>query len=237
MTNYLITESGDFLLKEDNSKIILNEGSSPSSSLSSSLSPSSSVSPSKSPSPSASLSPSASISISISSSISPSPSLGYSLYSRGTIGPPIRYLYGGAASVRYTYGQHLRYGGTSGIVVDDSDLDTIYTEQEEVKVAAIDTDWVGQEGALVYMLHQFKSFIGDHSFCTAEWVGKSTLPPSLSTVYFQIYNRVTGLWETFDTNTTSDEDLDFELEARIPDTTNYKSASGLLSCRVYQLAI
>lgn len=223
--NYLLTEA----LTEESNKIVLQEGSSPSPSLSPSASVSLSVSPSSSISPSPSTSPS--------SSASPSPSFGYSLYSRGTIGPAVRYLYGGVAGIRYTYGQHLRYGGTTGITVDDSDLDTLYTDQEETKVSAIDSDWVGQEGALVYMLHQFKSFVGDHAFCTLEWVGKSTLPPTLSTVYFQVYNKTTGLWETFDSNTTSDEDLDFELEARIPDTTNYKGSNSTISCRVYQLAI
>lgn len=217
MTDYLLNEDSSFLLLEDGAKIILQVGVSPSPSISASVSPSASTSPSPSESPSV--------------------SAGYSDYSRGTLSPSARYKYGGVAGIRYTYGQHIRYGGTKGLAVDDSDLDTIYTEQEEVKVSAIDTDWVGQEGALVYMLHQFKSFVGDHAFCTLEWVGKSTLPPSLSAVYFQVYNKSTGLWENFDSNSTSNEDLDFELEARIPDTTNYKGANSTISCRVYQLAI
>jgi hypothetical protein len=237
MTDYLLLEINNYILQENGDKIILQEGTSISPS--GSISPSASVSPSISMSPSSSVSASKSPSASFSPSISesPSPSEGYSLYSRGTIDQPYRYKYGGISGIRYKYGQHLRYGGTLGIVVDDTDLSHIYTEQEETEVATVDTNWVGQPGSMVYMLHKFKSFVDDRQYCSVEWMGKSTLAPSLSAVYLQIYNRTTGLWDTLDTNNTSDEDLDFELEGRVPNLTNYKNISNVISCRVYQLAI
>lgn len=216
MTSFLLKEDTGYILQETNDKIILQEGTSPSASIS----------------PSSSLSPSASFS----ASISPSPSEGYRLYSRGIIANG-RYKYGGENGVRWTYGKHLRYGGRTGPDVDDSDMDHTYTEQEEVDVETVDNIFVGQTGALVYMVHLFKTFVDTKNYCSIAWVGQSSLEPTLSTVYLQIYNYTTALWETIDSNSKASYDESFELEDRITDLTDYKNASNVISCRVYQLAL
>lgn len=196
---------------------------SPSLSPSASRSPSASISPSASRSPSASqsLSPSSSLSSSISASASPSgsaspsfspsasPSLGYSLYSRGE---------------------------EISLPTDDNDLDTIYTDQEENKVKYTDQTYVDQAGGGNYILHQFKNFIAPYSFCSPSWQGKCDLAPNISTVYLQVYNYLTHLWETIDTDSSAHADVDFLLVGKVSDTTNYKSPEGFLTGRVYQLA-
>jgi len=80
--------------------------------------------------------------------------------------------------------------------------------------------------------------VGTNAFCHLEWEGKSTLAPLTSPVILQIYNR-SGIpvWETVDTDNTSDADVDFVLMADIPDLTNYKDGSNVISCRVFQLAL
>ncbi len=117
------------------------------------------------------------------------------------------------------------------------DLETMYTSNDEINVAEDDDIYVDQTGMLQYMLHQFKVRVEAQTKCSIEWQGKSNLSPTLSTVYLQIYNHVTFLWETIDSNNSADESIDFELEGDIKDLTNYKDISNVIACRVYQLAI
>lgn len=85
------------------------------------------------------------------------------------------------------------------------------------------------------MIHQYKNFLGTETVCEIEWEGKSTLAPSDSTVYLQVYNQNTSLWETMDSNSTWKENVNFELSKKILSTTNYKDGSNVISCRIYQL--
>lgn len=177
-----------------------------SSSSSTSPSPSSSISNSPSSSYSSSLSPSSSIS----KSNSPSPSIGYQAYTKGDY---------------------------STLPTDTTDLETPYTNQEELNVAHIDGQYVNQSATNQYMIHQYKDFVpAESNVCSLEWRGKSTKSTSINPVYLQIYNQVSTEWETVDTENTVGEDVTFTLSAYINDVTNYKDASGLVSCRVYQQA-
>jgi len=87
------------------------------------------------------------------------------------------------------------------------------------------------------MIHQYKDFVGAETACSLEWEGQTTLLPSSSTVYLQIYNRNTPAWETVDSDNASPANADFTLSGNIADLTNYKDASNVISCRVYQQAI
>lgn len=187
---------------------------SPSSSASASLSPSASVSPSISPSasvsPSASASATPSPSSSISPSFSPSPSPGYSDSSRGD------YV---------------------SLPASTDDLENLYTEDEEIAIQKVNSNYVGQTGAMQYIVHQFKRYLTTETKCLLKWRGKSTLPPSLSPVYLQVFNCQTLLWETVDSNSVVTDEAAFYLEKEIVDVTNYKDDHGVITCRVYQLAI
>jgi len=78
--------------------------------------------------------------------------------------------------------------------------------------------------------------VGASPSTNLEWEGQTDLAPSSSTVFLQIFNRNTPAWETVDSDNTTAADTDFTLEANIPDLTNYKNASNVISCRVYQEA-
>ena len=179
-------------------------------------SPSSSVSPSVSPSisPSSSTSPSSSISPSASNSpsasISLSPSASYRMYTKGD---------------------------EETLPIGTDDLETYYTEQEEINVENSDNLRVPQTGAEQYMLHSFKNFVEQAPSCTVIWEGRSTLAPSVSPVYLQVYNHNTDEWETIDSNNTAPDDTDFELRDTINDMDDYRNENQLIFCRVYQLAI
>lgn len=187
----------------------LSESRSPSVSGSPSPSLSPSLSPSPSPSLSASLSPSVSESPSPSLSPSASPSAGYSVYTRGDY---------------------------ADLPTNDNDLESTYTETDETNVATKNDVRVAQTGTSQYMIHQFKNFVGSQTSCQVECELQTTLAPSSSTVYLQIYNRNTSAWVTIDSDNTSGADTDFTLIAEVADLTNYKDASNVISCRVYQLS-
>lgn len=84
------------------------------------------------------------------------------------------------------------------------------------------------------MIHEFKDYTGGNTFCNLEWEGQTTLAPTSSTVYLQIYNRNTLTWNTVDSDNTSNADTDFVLSADIADLTNYKDVNAVIVCRVYQ---
>jgi len=87
------------------------------------------------------------------------------------------------------------------------------------------------------MIHQYKVFVGAETACTIECELQTSLDPATSTVYLQIYNQNTTTWETIDSDNTSNPDEDFMLTAVIPDLTNYKDATNVISYRVYQQAV
>jgi hypothetical protein len=176
------------------------------------LSSSSSVSPSESRSTSASqsssLSPSGSLSPSASTSASPS--LGYTGYTRGDY---------------------------ATLPTNDNDLETNYSAQNITDVATNDNVRVGQTATQQYMIHQFKNFVSDNINWVLQWEGQSTLAPSSSSVFLQIYNRNGNVWENLDQNNTTGVNTDFSLTGSITSNASYyKSSTNVITCRVYQLA-
>jgi hypothetical protein len=170
--------------------------------------PSASLSPSISPSISSSVSPSASISPSISASISPSPSPDWKGYTRGNY---------------------------AELPADDTDLENTYTETDYTNASSDNNVWVEQPASGEYSIHQFKDYISVGN-ATFTWVGKSSLAPTTSAVYLQIYNQITTEWEQLDVNNSSSVDTNFTLTNSVADLANYKNG-GVISCRVYQEAL
>jgi hypothetical protein len=168
-------------------------------------SPSSSNSPSQSPS--ASMSPSTSPSNSPSQSPSSSPSPGYKDYTRGDY---------------------------ETLPTDDSDLEVVYSAQDIIDVATQDDVMVDQTATNQNAIHQFKDYVATNNNCSLTWEGRSSLAPSSSIVYLQIYNRNTTAWDTVDLDNSSNADTDFILTASVADLTNYKDANSVISCRIYQ---
>ena len=108
-----------------------------------------------------------------------------------------------------------------------------------MNVATEDNIYVEQSANLEYSIFQFKN---QHSNDTGRpiitWIGRSNLAPSSSTVYLQIYNRTTSLWETLTSNNSAGADTKFTLTATVSGTlSDYYDVSNWISYRVYQLSI
>lgn len=99
-----------------------------------------------------------------------------------------------------------------------------------------DATRVPQSASDEYAIHQFKNYVGDVNAVTLYCDCQTDLAPSISTVYLQIYNINTLIWDTVDSDNTSNADTDFVLTAIVIPLTDYKDASSTITCRVWQLA-
>ena len=118
---------------------------------------------------------------------------------------------------------------------NDSDLETNYSAQDMTDVSANDEVRVGQTATGQYAIHEFKNDVGSANSCNLIWEGQSDLAPNASPVVLEIFNRNSAQWDNVDTENISDANTDFTLSGNIPDLTNYKDGSNIISCRVYQL--
>ena len=71
---------------------------------------------------------------------------------------------------------------------DDSNLETFYSVGEVADVLAHDEDMVPQSATDEYAIHEFKVDATGKSSVDLEWVGRSNIDCSHSTVYLQIYD-------------------------------------------------
>jgi len=133
--------------------------------------------------------------------------------------------------VNYTRGDEV------ALPSDDTDLETKYTPRDAAYVSVAGDERVCQTGTQQYIIHEFKDYVGSNTYCQLNWSGDTTLAPSSSTVYLQIYNRNTLVWDTVASNNTAPADTNFTMSATIPDLTAYKDIATIISCRFYQLAL
>jgi hypothetical protein len=119
---------------------------------------------------------------------------------------------------------------------DDADLESVYSESDLTDVSTKNNVWVSQGAIGEYAIHLFKDHIGASDNITLEWEGQSSLAPTLSTIYLQIYNYNSSAWETVDSDNISSVDTDFTLSGSMANLTNYKN-NEIICCRVYQEGI
>lgn len=137
----------------------------------------------------------------------------------------------------YEYLKSYSRGNYADLPADDADLETVYSSSDVAAVATNDGSRISQSASGQYAIHQFKNVVTSTSV-TVSWDGQSNIAPSDSSVVLQIYDRVTsgGIWETLDTESLADADVDFELSGSKADLTNYKDDNDVVCHRVYQLA-
>jgi len=138
--------------------------------------------------------------------------------------------------------------------VDDSNLETPFLNTEYSKVATEDSIYVSQSSTNQYSEFLFKDYnsFSDYKF-TVTWIGQTTVRPSNSTVYLQVYNHNSSEWETIaqmpglfgDSQipyggddyyfSTEVENTNFTLTGTIDsNVANYYDVNNYVSCRVYQ---
>lgn len=209
------------------------DGSSPSASisLSQSLSPSNSVSLSPSPSSSPSLSPSSSSSLSPSLSPSATPS------SSPSSSPSLSPSPSSSISPSQEPGQGLySYQALDSLPLTSDELAIPYGAEDDIAVATDDGSRVPVTGDQAYLAHEFKRINNTNKDSATITVNlQTTLDPTTQTVYLQVWNNTTELWETIDSDSTSLVNTDFDLTYTISSNqTDYYDSEYTITYRVYQ---
>jgi hypothetical protein len=126
----------------------------------------------------------------------------------------------------------------SSLPADDADLDVVYSSLEANYLDSTDTNLVGQQGGGTghYLIQQYKRTV-TASFATIKVTFQTGLTTTTSTVYFQLFNRSTGNWETIDTESSEVADTDFVLKDIKSDLSDYQNVNDIICFRVYQQII
>jgi hypothetical protein len=124
--------------------------------------------------------------------------------------------------------------GTLG--TDDSNLTTTFSTQDYTDVGTDNDTYVDLEGIEQYFQFLFKEPNANNTDdFRITWKGKSSLAPSSSTVYLQIYNRNTTSWTTIASNNTANANTKFTLTYDVTTSlSDYYDANYVISARVYQ---
>ena len=198
--------------------------SSSSSSLSSSSSSISSSSSSLSSSSSSSLSSSSSsISSSSSSLSSSSSSISSSSSSSST------------TILIYTRGDEVSLPSNN-----DNDLETYFSDQNYIDVSIDNTNGVSQtaDNATPYSIFLFKVKNSSQENISITVKCKSNKAPSDSTMYLQIFNRTSNLWETLDSDNSALANVVFTLTGSISSNLgDYFDVDFWISFRTYQQVV
>lgn len=125
---------------------------------------------------------------------------------------------------------------SSSLGSDDTTLATVFSEADYTTVGTDDDNYVNLEGIQEYFQFLFKEkHTNNTDNFKITWKGKSTLAPSVSTVYLQIYNRTTSTWTTLTSNNTASANTKFTLESTISSNlSDYYDSNYIISARVYQ---
>jgi hypothetical protein len=129
-------------------------------------------------------------------------------------------------------------GDYAALPSDDADLETDFTAANYTSVEDDDADRVpqaanGEEFAVV----QFRDKFTAEQAISVSWNGQTSQAPSESTVYLQIYNHNSNLWETLDSESAAGADVDFDLEGSKSSDLSYYFDNNWVTCRVYQESI
>jgi hypothetical protein len=122
------------------------------------------------------------------------------------------------------------------LATNDTSLTVPFTTADYTKVGTDDNNYVSQSGVNnINFLFKEPNADAENSNFTITWKGKSSLAPSTSAVYLQIYNRDSAEWEALDSDNSTAADTKFTLTGgKSADLANYFDANFIVSARVYQ---
>lgn len=123
--------------------------------------------------------------------------------------------------------------GTNFSSNTDNELKTIYSRYP---ISIDNTYGVSLTSAKNYAVFLFKNKHTEKNKISIQCRLKSNWTPLYSTVYLQIFNRITTSWETIDSNNTKNADRNFILSGIITTNLNrYFDNNYWISCRIYQM--
>jgi hypothetical protein len=139
---------------------------------------------------------------------------------------------GGAGFVRLTYTTIANPQTTN------SDLVNPFNAVNYGNVSTNDGDYFIQTGSQV-MIQEYKSLHQNNTdSINFNWMGRSTVAPSVSPFYIQVYNFNSSAWQTVASQTTQPADTDFQMQVSITvNPGNYYSPTNQVIFRSYQQVV
>lgn len=118
------------------------------------------------------------------------------------------------------------------------DLSNLFTAHQYSNASVDDGDYFVQTGSK-YIITEFKRQSPNNSNnIQVIWKGRTTLAPSRSRVFLQIFNQNSSAWETLGSQSVVSVDTDFILQGtQNTNVANYYDSTNTVSCRVYQLVV
>lgn len=127
------------------------------------------------------------------------------------------------------------YEAKATLPTTDALLANSYSDTDRSNVATNDNvfkDLTGS-GNLIEQVWMYHTNAVDE--INASWSGKTTLAPSSSTVYLQVYNHTTDTWTTLDFDAATAADTEFALTGSQTDSlSEYYDTGNRVALRVYQ---
>lgn len=119
---------------------------------------------------------------------------------------------------------------------DDADCNNLFAGADYTKVEIDDGIRVDQTANTgQYAVFLFKDAHTQQEPFAVQWNGQSSLAPSASAVYLQIYNRTLAEWESLANNNAESAGVDFTLQgSKSTNLGNYFDVNFEIACRVYQ---
>ncbi len=151
------------------------------------------------------------------------------------------YLYFFASSdVAFSSPQTQNYSreASASLPSNDANLSSLFTPTEYANVSTVNNIFATQTATDQYAIKLFKDKGNSSSDpIISTWIGKSSIAPSDSTIYLQIYNRNSTTWETVDSDSTTNAGTSFALSVtKTTGLSNYYDGNNWVSFRIYQLA-
>jgi len=128
------------------------------------------------------------------------------------------------------------YESLNALPNNKEDLNILYGEEDEEAVESDNGVRVPVTGNDFYLAHQFRVINNSNKDVIKVKVNlQSTLAPSFSPIYLQIWNITTSSWQTLDSDSTSLADIDFNLTGiRSTNLDSYYDSDYEVAFRVYQ---
>ena len=128
------------------------------------------------------------------------------------------------------------YESKSSLPTTEAQLANAFDLTRYEGVATDDNIFAGSAGDSTYNITVFsKRNTNNTDEISLTWRGKTNILPSVATVYLQIYNHNSDLWETIDSDNTTAINTEFELTGgKTTSLSNYYDASNRITARIYQ---
>jgi hypothetical protein len=127
------------------------------------------------------------------------------------------------------------YEATETLPANDNLLVNSYDDTDRSNVATNDNVFKDLTGSGFLIEQVWLYHTNNVDEITGVWSGKSTLAPSSSTVYLQIYNHNTDTWTTLDFDSSTAADTEFTLTGSQTDNlSQYYDTGNRVALRVYQ---